>query len=473
MGFVLMDVITETMGIGNLIPAAICDFHLNGATKGLLTSMVFFGIVFSSYIFGYLGDTKGRRYVIIWTLLFAKVFTFIAVFVQNVTIFMACRFITGIFLGGYSGVMWAYLGEFNTSKYRPAILSWVGVFIGVAYTGIPVIAHLLNGFEWRFALYSGYEFRPWRLGLIIYSIPGIIGGLLCIRLPESPKYLLSIRKNNEAYQAVEWIHKVNKGNKKHANFDIIALKTDEAGTGNDFKGLKGIVISLIDQTLPLIKPPYLFLFIACCALQFGTFFISAGLGLFLPDILNKLSKYRDETCDGGGECVYHVCDVAGFKFHQDKNITANNETCNDSVDSSVYENMIILGSVYICMYVVIAAVMNRERRKYIIAFTFILSSTFGFILPFVYNQMFITISFILTIISAGMNITLINGAACDIFPTYLRSMAVSVSMLVGRFGSTVSSNILGNLLDEYCYFTYNVCAIVALICVGMSFIVTK
>jgi len=88
---------------------------------------------------------------------------------------------------------------------------------------------------------------------------------------------------------------------------------------------KGTLISLIDQTIPLIKPPYLLPFIACCALQFGTFFISAGLGLFLPDILNKLSKYRDETCDVGSECVYHVCDVAGFEFHQDKNITVNNE----------------------------------------------------------------------------------------------------------------------------------------------------
>lgn len=88
---------------------------------------------------------------------------------------------------------------------------------------------------------------------------------------------------------------------------------------------KGTLISLIDQTIPLIKPPYLLPFIACCALQFGTFFISAGLGLFLPDILNKLSKYRDDTCDLGSECVYHVCDVAGFEFHQDMNITSNNE----------------------------------------------------------------------------------------------------------------------------------------------------
>lgn len=46
MGFVLMDVITESMGIGNLIPAASCDLNLTGTTKGLLTSMVFFGDFF-------------------------------------------------------------------------------------------------------------------------------------------------------------------------------------------------------------------------------------------------------------------------------------------------------------------------------------------------------------------------------------------------------------------------------------------
>ena len=64
---------------------------------------------------------------------------------------------------------------------------------------------------------------------------------------------------------------------------------------------------------------------ACCCLQFGTFFISAGLGLFLPDILNKLSKYGEEICDGSGDCFYRVCDVAGYEFKQDTNSTANDE----------------------------------------------------------------------------------------------------------------------------------------------------
>lgn len=41
--FVLTNVFSETMGISNLIPAAQCDLQLNESTKGLLSSMPFFG----------------------------------------------------------------------------------------------------------------------------------------------------------------------------------------------------------------------------------------------------------------------------------------------------------------------------------------------------------------------------------------------------------------------------------------------
>ena len=43
--FVLINVFSETMGISNLIPAAECDLQLNESTKGLLSSMPFFGTV--------------------------------------------------------------------------------------------------------------------------------------------------------------------------------------------------------------------------------------------------------------------------------------------------------------------------------------------------------------------------------------------------------------------------------------------
>lgn len=43
MVLVLINVFNETMGISNVLPAAVCDLNLTPTTKGLLTSMVFFG----------------------------------------------------------------------------------------------------------------------------------------------------------------------------------------------------------------------------------------------------------------------------------------------------------------------------------------------------------------------------------------------------------------------------------------------
>lgn len=130
---VLINVFSETMGISNIIPAAQCDLELTSSSKGILSSMAFFGkiivdfspypncflndkrkkkktkqifitrfllsvnegIMVSSFLWGYLGDTQGRRIVMLWTLLFSTIFTIISAFAQNFSFFLACRFMTG------------------------------------------------------------------------------------------------------------------------------------------------------------------------------------------------------------------------------------------------------------------------------------------------------------------------------------------------------------------------------------------
>jgi hypothetical protein len=40
-------------------------------------------------------------------------------------------------VGGYSGVMYAYIGEFNVAKYRAAMISWISIAIGISTTFMP------------------------------------------------------------------------------------------------------------------------------------------------------------------------------------------------------------------------------------------------------------------------------------------------------------------------------------------------
>lgn len=54
------------------------------------------GIMVASYPFGYLGDTLGRRHVILISLVGSTIFTFISVLMKNFTILLICRFCAGV-----------------------------------------------------------------------------------------------------------------------------------------------------------------------------------------------------------------------------------------------------------------------------------------------------------------------------------------------------------------------------------------
>jgi MFS transporter, VNT family, synaptic vesicle glycoprotein 2 len=137
---ILLTVLNETMGISFLIPAAQCDFDLSTRDKGLMSSMTFLGekrffIHFSGdfeilfcddndvyhefyyqtrpsalfqtrllflprhhgfQLWGFLGDTQGRRIIILYSLFFSTTFTLLSVFMKSFTLFVICRFVTGV-----------------------------------------------------------------------------------------------------------------------------------------------------------------------------------------------------------------------------------------------------------------------------------------------------------------------------------------------------------------------------------------
>lgn len=89
-----------------------------------------------------------------------------------------------------------------------------------------VTALWLLSYEWRFELYDGYEFRPWRLLLLIFTVPGMISGLWLYFMPESPKFLLTQDRNEEALEVVRWMYRTNKGKANHDDFPVVKLQSE-------------------------------------------------------------------------------------------------------------------------------------------------------------------------------------------------------------------------------------------------------
>lgn len=80
-------------------------------------------------------------------------------------------------------------------------------------------------FRWSFEFFAGYVFRPWRLLMIVYALPGVIALLWLINFKESPRFLLSRHQHDKAVDVMRWVMKTNqKRDDKH--FVIKSLEAD-------------------------------------------------------------------------------------------------------------------------------------------------------------------------------------------------------------------------------------------------------
>lgn len=94
-GIVLSAVLLETLSISFVLPVAENDLELSTEDKGIVSSVAYAGIIASSHLSGFLADTKGRRLVIMLSLLLSFGCTLISSFVNNFWIFTAMRFLCG------------------------------------------------------------------------------------------------------------------------------------------------------------------------------------------------------------------------------------------------------------------------------------------------------------------------------------------------------------------------------------------
>ncbi|XP_043076663.1 solute carrier family 22 member 5 isoform X2 [Puntigrus tetrazona] len=150
-----------------------------------LTSSLFFcGVLTGSVISGQVSDRFGRKIVLFVTMGIQTVFTFIQVFSPSWLIFCLLFFIVGI--GQISNYVAAFvLGMEILSPSVRDIFSTLGVclFFSIGYMMLPLAAYFL---------------RDWRMLLLALTVPGLFCVPLWWFIPESPRWLLSQGRVDEA-----------------------------------------------------------------------------------------------------------------------------------------------------------------------------------------------------------------------------------------------------------------------------------
>ncbi len=162
---------------------------LSPEIHGLAMGSALYGTVLGSLLGGWPTDRFGRKK----TLLFIGVLYILSAvgcgFAGGVGMFIAARFIGGVGIGISTVAAPLYISEIAPPSWRGRL---AGMFqfnivfgIVIAFLSNMVIAKLAGADAWR-----------WMLG--IAAVPSIIYALMCLGLPESPRWLIGRRRDRAA-----------------------------------------------------------------------------------------------------------------------------------------------------------------------------------------------------------------------------------------------------------------------------------
>ncbi|KAH8295005.1 hypothetical protein KR018_005359, partial [Drosophila ironensis] len=492
-GLLLMMVINETMGMSYITIVSQCDFEMTSVDKAVMSAASFIGIFCSSYFWGYLSDTVGRRPVLIYTTIAGNVLSLCSIFIPNYWFYVFIRFGVGFCIAGASSTTYAYLGEFFTPRHRPIAINYASLFVGISTVYVPAIAWLVLSMDWSVNVTDDFAFRPWRLLTIFYMLPGVIGTTMLWTLPESPKILLSLRKAEEAFSVVDWIAVKNSGKHLH-EFKVKKLKTEVCCDGENVllisKSASATIKKMWKETLPLLKRPHLVNFVISCTIMCGLFFrwvisqiciigwhftmtyfenSSSGMGLWYPEIQNRLGSSDADNLT--------VCNVIDASIDQMQANTTSKvsllenikrmpnikmlylkhiKICDDHINTKSYIDTITYGTALIVGYIVMGLVINKIGRKASIFLGLTFAGVCAIALIWIKDDVVIVVCFCLYLVLPGLCISILSGAVVDLVPTHLRGKAVCICLMLGRTGSVFGSNIIGVLLDAYCTATFGV-----------------
>ncbi|XP_055588279.1 synaptic vesicle glycoprotein 2B [Uranotaenia lowii] len=459
---VMLAVINETMGISIIIPAARCDLNLSATDKGMLTGVSFAGIILTSHFWGYLADTKGRKNVIIVSLMLTSVCSLMSSMAATFGTMVVLRLFAGMCISAPSATIYAYLGEFVRTDKRTLMISFASVSVGLSSVFVGSIGWAVLSQNWS-VLIPGLmiDFRPWRLLLVLFSLPGAIGAVWMYFLPESPKFYLAQGLDDKALAVLRQMYVETHPGRGLQDCPVkrITPEVGEAGTTVHAtgKGLCAVLRDMWDQTVPLFSRPHLLYFSVCCALQFGMFFVSAGMGLWYPEIVNQMTTRNQNGSETICEALKGVDSPDEDFVSYENNFLLEKdalELCDDHVSQDAFVCLVVLGSVYSLLYLIMTAFLKCMNRGYILVSHLIISGVSGVLLVFVNQTQAVLVLICFLIIFAGSSISLVNGAAVSLFPTNIRATAVCLSLMMGRLGSVAGTNFIGLILEDHCHLTF-------------------
>ncbi|KAK3619482.1 hypothetical protein LTR56_023983 [Elasticomyces elasticus] len=167
--------------------------------QGGIVSIYYLGALFGCFLGGWAADRIGRINGLFFSAIFALVGGALQAATQGATFILVARVVTGVGTGALTAITPVYIAETSRADHRGSFLGYVFI---ANYLGISVAYWISFGLAF---VDDGLSAVRWRFLLAFQCFPAII--LLCgIKLlPDSPRYLASVGRYEEAREVLEHV----------------------------------------------------------------------------------------------------------------------------------------------------------------------------------------------------------------------------------------------------------------------------
>ncbi|MFB9760313.1 sugar porter family MFS transporter [Ectobacillus funiculus] len=193
----------DTGVINGALPSMSKAFGLNSVTQGLIASSLLFGAALGAVFVGQLSDHYGRRKNILYLAVLFFIATMGCTLAPNVTVMIVFRFLLGLAVGGASVTVPTYLAEMSPAERRGQMVTQNELMI----VGGQLLAFIFNAILGNT---MADNIHVWRYMLAIASLPAVFLFIGMIRVPESPRWLVSKGRNDEALRILRQIREENR-----------------------------------------------------------------------------------------------------------------------------------------------------------------------------------------------------------------------------------------------------------------------
>lgn len=186
----------DTAVISGAISFVKTQFSLDTVAEGWMVSSGLLGSIIGVFATGIISDKIGRKKTIIVAAIMFLLSGFGCGFASSFTLLVIARMIGGVGVGMASVISPMYISEFAPADKRGRMVAYYQLAITL---GI-LLAYLSNAYILSISDNGTNELlqQPWRGMFVVMCIPSLLFLLMLVKVPESPRWLVEINRQQEA-----------------------------------------------------------------------------------------------------------------------------------------------------------------------------------------------------------------------------------------------------------------------------------